>query len=452
MDKYTICQDSPLASGALAPISKTGASSTMLSAVAATATRAASSTVPSSDGQLPVAEGVVHASAPRQPLTIPHHVVLWPNVSAHLATGGGATASLVSQVLEEGPAWFLRHELAKHPKPLPSGVGLPYIPFNPQAVGVCQSPAVTFPFLSIQQMMSYSQTYFNTFDMLDPILDQEHFRHGTMARLLREGYVEGDPSAVLALLVFALAEVAIAGINAQPLGESETYPSRFQSGAAEQPPGLALFNEARRRLAFIRTYGSLEHVQILLLQATYYEASARHLDYWNSTIAASMACQLVIKSSNVDWTTAYGDLVSRAFWSCLIKEDLFHLDLDLPRTGIADLHERVPYPHFRSAEMGKDSDPRNLHRSFDGKQEKHYASFLALIALRSLISSIGTAVEEAHTAPHIPSECPIPSVAVVRELLSQLDQWRALLPSSLQWKDSDSFDFAEPATQHCNHS
>lgn len=242
--------------------------------------------------------------------------------------------------------------------------------------------------------MSYSETYFNTFDNLDPILDREHFKHGIMARLLREGYVEDDPSAVLALLVFALAEVAIAGINAQPLGESETYPSRFQSGTAEQPPGLALFNEARRRLAFIRTDGSLEHVQILLLQATYYEASARHLDYWSSATAASMACQLVIRSSNVDWTSAYGDSVSRAFWSCLIKEDLFRLDLDLPRTGIADLHERVPCPHFRSAEMGKDSNPRNSHHSFDGKQKKHHASFLALIELKSLISSIGTVFEE----------------------------------------------------------
>ena len=32
-----------------------------------------------------------------------------------------------------------------------------------------------------------------------------------------------------------------------------------------------------------------------------------------------------------------GDLIKRAYWTCILSEDFYHLDLDLPRTGIDQL-------------------------------------------------------------------------------------------------------------------
>lgn len=334
-------------------------------------------------------------------LTIPHRVVAWPSVYAHLATSEIAAAADLPNIVRQRTPWFLKQELVKHPCSLTSDVGLASVPIDSPTVEHRWSPNVTFPFLGIQQVMEYSDTYFNTFNMLDPILDQEHFVHTTIARLLQEEYAKNDSSGVLALLVFALAEVATAGTYGQPLSESDTHTSGFRGGTLHEPPGLAMFNEARSRLSFVTSQGSLENVQIMLLQATYYEACSRHLDYWSSTVAASMACQVLLKCEDINWTSAHGDLVKRAYWSCVLKEDLYHLDLDLPRTGIRDLENRVPLPHFGTDHERQASDPRSLQDTGSiEEREKAYASFLAMISLQRIISRVETVIEEGKcTAP-----------------------------------------------------
>lgn len=129
------------------------------------------------------------------------------------------------------------------------------------------------------------------------------------------------------------------------------------------------------------TLCSTENVQILLLQATYYEANARHFDFWRSTIAASMACQVVIECQTIDWLSHRGDMITRAYWACVLNEDLYHLDLDLPRSGIVTLEDKVPLPCFYTTQ-----EPQRGIEPVTDECSQIECHFLAMITLHRLIA------------------------------------------------------------------
>jgi hypothetical protein len=321
-------------------------------------------------------------------LTVPHKVILWPTIYIHLINSGHHTASDLQYILQEGTPWFIRIELAKHPKPLPFDPGLRSVRIDTPPSNDGFSSRYAFPTLTIQQIKEYTDAYFNTFNILCPILNQDAFTNDVVTRLLREGYADGDPDSVLALMVFALGQVAIEGVYGNPISSPDGVASGFRGGTTEKPPGLEIFNEARRRLGFVVNMCTLENVQILLLQATYYESNSRHLDFWRSTTAASMACQVLIKCQDIDWSTQTGDMIKRAYWACILSEDLYHLDLDLPQTGIHKMEDEVPLPYFHEAH-----DAQGKSQAPDDRSHFQY-HFLAMIALRRLIARIHGVIHE----------------------------------------------------------
>ncbi|KAK5133201.1 hypothetical protein LTR08_008036 [Meristemomyces frigidus] len=414
-----------------------------------------------------------------QHLTVPHKIMLWPSIYIHLINSGISAASDLQHILQEGTPWVIKRELSKHPDPLRSDVGLPCFPVTLVGGNQHRSPNVAFPTLTPQQIQEFSDAYFNTFNVLYPLLNREAFMNNIVARLMREGYGDGDIESVLALLVFALGQVAIEGVFDRPIGVANGQPSGFRGGSIDSPPGLGLFNEARRRLGFVATQCSLQNVQMMLLQATYYESTARHLDFWRSTVAASMACQVLIRCQNIDWASTEGDLIKRAYWTCILTEDLYHFDLDLPQTGIHTLEDEVPLPYFpetqHNQQHGINSPPLGKAPA-EIERNNHRYHFLAMIALRRLIARIHGVVHECertttHAEPlwqnHRPStssggqassgadvadDYGGPPVAVIREMVRQLDSWRALLPRPLQWNDNNKFDFpaADPTSRRPN--
>ncbi|KAK4546665.1 hypothetical protein LTR36_001883 [Oleoguttula mirabilis] len=409
-------------------------------------------------------------AGPRQPyqhLTVPHKIMLWPSIYIHLISSDISAASDLQFILQEGTPWVIKRELSKHPEPLRSDVGLPCFSVSaPGGGGNTRSSNVAFPTLTPQQIQEYTDAYFNTFNVLYPLLNRESFMNDVVARLLREGYGDGDVGSVLALLVFSLGQVAIEGVFERPISIVSGQPSGFRGGSIDSPPGLGLFNEARRRLGFVATQCSLQNVQIMLLQATYYESTARHLDFWRSTVAASMACQVLIRCQNIDWASTEGDLIKRAYWTCILTEDLYHFDLDLPQTGIHTMEDEVPLPYFNDTQQ---EQQQGAGTSANGvatstiERNNHRYHFLAMIALRRLIARIHGVVHEceratSHSEPlwqnsnetgqDVSDDYGGPPVAVIREMVRQLDSWRALLPRPLQWSDNDKFDF--PAADHTN--
>lgn len=207
-------------------------------------------------------------------------------------------------------------------------------------------PAV-FSNPTTEQLNEYSTTYFNTFNVLSPLLDLDVFMDGAVTRFQRHGYMYDDPKGVLVLLVFALGQLAMEGVLARPTSVSGGEYSGFRGGSITASPGLDLFNEARRRIGICDTQCHLDNVQIMLLQATYFEARAWQSEFWSSSSAAATACSVLIRNEQVDWSSSYGDLVKRAYWACVLQERMFDLDLRVGSTGVESLEDQVPFPHFR---------------------------------------------------------------------------------------------------------
>lgn len=337
-------------------------------------------------------EGTIRSKHKSQHLTVPHKILLWPSIYINVINTGFQAASDMQSILQEGTPWFIRQELIRHPEPLRSDLGLAC--FAVSATGSTSregqgSSHVAFPTLTIQSIQEYTDAYFNTFNVLFPLLDRESFMNETVSQVLRTGYSDGDVHSVLALLVFALGQVAVEGVFDRPISVVDRRASGFRGGSADEPPGLAIFNEARRRLGFVATQSTLENVQIMVLQANYYQSTARHLDFWRSTVAASMACQVLIRCRTFDWQSQGGDLIKRAYWVCVLNEDLYHLDLDLPQTGIQNMEDDVPLPYFH---VGPDQDDPSGSLSEERSHFQYH--FLAMIALRRLIARIHGVIHE----------------------------------------------------------
>lgn len=314
-------------------------------------------------------------------LTIPHKVLLWPRMYADVLASNTRMALDLPEIIRGGVSWFARTESRKNPSTLPAQLGLPSTPINVINRPSGSSPNVVFPTLTPQQVRQSCDAYFDTFNLLYPILDREYFISHIQETVLSQGYADGDAASVILLLVFALGQVCIDGAAGAPISTTDGRFSGFRGGSVEHPPGLAAFNEARRRFGFIAMDCTLETAQILLLQTVYAESHARHLDFWRTVTAASMAFQGLLKTQLVDWTSPYGHQVKCVFWTCALNETFYHIDLDLPGTDILKFEDDIPQPDFSmtgtSAMESVSSVPWVFH-----------AQFLALIALRAITGRI----------------------------------------------------------------
>ena len=118
--------------------------------------------------------------------------------------------------------------------------------------------------LTWETVQRLGKAYFDTFNFLYPIVDREVFLSTTLPAIFNDGFDDGIMS-TLAHLIFALGEVALAGQKGNPLTIYNGRPSGIKGGNGGLPPGLTLFNEARRRMGFNLTECSLENVQIFAL-------------------------------------------------------------------------------------------------------------------------------------------------------------------------------------------
>jgi hypothetical protein len=91
---------------------------------------------------------------------------------------------------------------------------------------------------------------------------------------MSDGFDEGI-SSTLVCLVFALGEVAVS-VSGEPLSTYKGRVSGVRGGTRGRPPGLAFFNEARKRMGFALTECSIENVQMFAL-AGYCRLSFSHV-------------------------------------------------------------------------------------------------------------------------------------------------------------------------------
>ncbi|KAL1871061.1 hypothetical protein VTK73DRAFT_2257 [Phialemonium thermophilum] len=299
-----------------------------------------------------------------------------------------------------------------------SSLGIPINPPGTISLGISD--------LTWDAMQQLSKSYFDTFNLLYPILDRQSFQSETMALVFNNGFDE-EMASTLALLVFALGEVAIAGTRGIPVHVFNGRPSGVKGGTASRPPGLTLFNEARRRMGFNLADCSLENVQIFALASLYYGSCCRHLEFWRMTTSASLACQALITRS-------------------------VHLELGFPLTGLEKFEPIVGLPDF--------SGPFNRD-DYLGNESSHFQEhFASQIVLRRLLVDFHNTLSQASSSPSALASTALPltafsdspprdplSHATIQQLALQLEQWHGMLPAALKWPEDNPSAFPSTASE-----
>lgn len=323
--------------------------------------------------------------------TAPHRTVIWPTIYSHLTHAVPDAAEQLASLAEGGTSWLITQELNELRSRLPIDFGLPSVSASEGSTpGQTQrsfAVGTFFPTLTVDRIRLYTDAYFSTFNAVYPILDERLFTSETLPPLLRDGFRYGDAPSVLALFVLALGQLANDSLTGAPVDIIDGQPSGICGGSASTPPGLDIFNEGRVRIGSLSPQYNIMSVQVLLLQAKYFEANSCHVEYWRSIVQASMICQIIAQNPGVPWQTPSGDLVRRAFWACLLDEDFYHLDLDLPRTTIGEISGEVSFPTFPKDRGQLDT------ASSDDMQDLLEFYFSAKISLQRVIKNIHDAVQ-----------------------------------------------------------
>lgn len=303
-------------------------------------------------------------------LTNAQRIIFWPSIYIHLVeTQPSATLNL-QQIFHRGSSWFIEQEALRHASTLAPYVGLA----TESLARDGHPPIITFPWLTIDKIQQYSEAYFHTFNVFNPLLDQAQFTDEVITPLLTEGYAYGDTKGIIALLVYALGQLALEGTLGTPISVN----SGVRGGSSDRSPGIEIFHEARKRLSVVSSHGTLESVIIHLLTALYYQANALHLDFWKATWCASVACQAYIRCSPHDLQSAEMEPLRQVFWMCQLNENICRFDLDMPVLALQDYREVIPAPS----------------RNFIKDDRPHHHYFPAFVQLDRLITEIYTLILE----------------------------------------------------------
>ena len=194
-------------------------------------------------------------------------MLLWPAIQQLLIQSLSSNVVDLRSLEQEGAVFLVRLWEDEQSLPLDDTLqGRPFTGMQSQATRNSGGTRMTFPALTRDIMYRLATTYFDTFNLFYPLLDREIFFSDILTKVHSEGF-DGDTDSVLALLVLALGELAMEGSHGKPIETYKDRSSGIRGGTATKPPGLALFNEARKRIGFVLTGCELENVQIFSLTA-----------------------------------------------------------------------------------------------------------------------------------------------------------------------------------------
>jgi hypothetical protein len=191
---------------------------------------------------------------------------MWPAIQ-ELLRGHRISGGRLRNLELDGSAYLVQLQRGSSIIPLDENlVNQPFVGMQMQATRESGGPRVTFQDLDYNAMHDLATSYFDTFNLIYPFMDRQNFISDTLAKVHSEGF-NGDADSVIALLIFALGELALQGIRGDPIEVYNSRPSGVRGGTLEKPPGLGFFNEARARLGYVVADMELENVQIFLLSA-----------------------------------------------------------------------------------------------------------------------------------------------------------------------------------------
>lgn len=294
--------------------------------------------------------------------------------------------------------------------------------------------------LSQSVVKGVADAYFAVFHRNSPILDKFHFYSSTLGSAVETdfGY---DIDSCLVLVVLALGCLAVKaheeGNFALPLR------SGVQEGGFVRPdwyelilddrPGLKFFNEARKRFGFLMTQNGLKAGQYYMLSTLYYAQTLRPMDSWTTVNRAALCCTSILtRSEALDFDEWEGDMFSRLFWNTLMYETVITQELDtLPHSGLLEFEPDIPLPKFTPCPRPKTSISGLITDEDESLFNFH---FLAQAAHRIILTRIKQNIY------YYAAKEAFPNANITAEMHHQLEQWRANLPATLQFADSESAD------------
>ncbi|KAI6380797.1 hypothetical protein MCOR25_001470 [Pyricularia grisea] len=236
--------------------------------------------------------------------------------------------------------------------------------------------------LTSTSMQILSNAYFDTFNHYHPLLERNTFLSDILGPLCSDG-LDSTVKSTLALIVFALGELSIAGDHGAPVTVYNTRPSGVKGGTLRNPPGLALYNEARRRMGFTMADSSLETAQAFALAG------------------------------------------------------YFDIELGLPRGILEQLEDIVGPPVFSSLLSHDDIMGTTLAQDH----------FVSAVAMRRLALEAHAVLNNGHFASRYSTGALDPDgfTLAVKNLVSQVDHWRTMLPAPLRWRETQPGEFPNPS-------
>lgn len=313
-------------------------------------------------------------------------------------------------------------------------------------------PLGTFPdtwLMSLPQSVvkGLSDAYFAVFHRNMPVLDKFQFYSSTLG-LAMENEFGYDIETCVVLNVLALGCLAV---RAHEEGNF-ALPSRHSSSGrnfvhpewydlvVDDPPGLKFFNEARKRFGFLMCQTDIQAGQFYMLTTLYYAQILRPLDSWTTVNRAALCCTSILsRTEAIDFDQWEGDMFSRLYWCTLMYETVITQELDLlPHSGLLGYESDTPLPKFTQCPRPKTSIAGLLTDEDDSFFNFH---FLAQAAHRIILTRVKQSLY------YFAEKEGYPSASLTAEMHHQLEQWRANLPSSLQFSDNDSANDA-PSPAH----
>jgi hypothetical protein len=206
-------------------------------------------------------------SQPYRHTSAAHKMLTWPAIQQVLLQSLPSNIGDLKSLEQDGSVFIVRMQKETPALPLDYSMhGRPFLGMQTQETRNSGGERMTFPSLTRERMHRLATIYFDTFNFLYPFMDRQNFVSDTLTKVHSEGF-NGDSDSVIALLVFALGEIALDGARGDPIAVEDGRPSGIRGGTPSRPPGLALFNEARKRMGFVLTECDLENVQIFSLAA-----------------------------------------------------------------------------------------------------------------------------------------------------------------------------------------
>lgn len=216
-----------------------------------------------------------HVDPSGAPLSRPYHhasaaykMLTWPAIQQLLLQAKPSNIGDLKSLEKEGSAFLVTLQHGFPSLSLEESLQVkPFLGMQSQAIRTAGGTSVTYPHLTREVMHRLATAYFDSFNLLYPFMDRQIFLSETLTRVFSEGF-DGDSDSVVALLVFALGELAIEGSRGPPVTVHNGRPSGVKGGVSnDRPPGIGLFNEARKRMGFLIAQCDLQNVQILSLAA-----------------------------------------------------------------------------------------------------------------------------------------------------------------------------------------